>query len=213
MLFRFVMTIVFAAFAVFPYALHGQTAATVETQQQQGKIGKVNIQDVISSTQTGKKNLQDLAKQFEPKQKILAKQNAEIDKLKERLSGKISDQERDKLTAAIKDKEKTHQSDYEHFSNELQQAENKVLQKLGSKVVRVLASYAEANGYAVVLDTSSPTVGILWANEETVRKLGLLGKPQPEIEKGLAMAFADKEAITINRELIAACDAEINSMD
>lgn len=213
MLSRFVMTIVFAPLAAFPCSLHGQTAAMGETRQQQEKIGKINIQVVISSTQTGKKTLQDLVKQFEPQKKVLAKQNAEIDKLKERLSGKISDREREKLTAAIDDKEKALHSNYDRFSNELLQAENKVLEKIGLKVVGVLANYAKANGYAVILDTSSPQIGILWANEETVRRLGLLGKPQPEIEKGLAAAFADKEAMTIDQELIAACDAEIHSID
>ena len=213
MLSRFVMTLVFAPFATFPCSLHGQTAAMGEIRQQQEKIGKIDIQVVISSTQTGKKTLQDLVKQFEPQQKVLAKQNAEIDKLKERLSGKISDRERDKLTAAVEDKEKALHSNYDHLNNELQQAETKVLQKLGLKVLGVLANYAKANGYDVVLDTSSPEIGILWANEETVRRLGLLGKPQPEIEKGLAAAFADKEAMSINQELIAACDAKIRSID
>jgi Skp family chaperone for outer membrane proteins len=216
MLSRFAQAVLLTSLTVFPYSSYGQAANADETLRQQEKIGKLNIQDVIASTRVGKKTLEGVKKQFEAKQRDLSKQNAEIDSLKRRLSdqsGKLSDKERDKLTATIESKEKTLHSNVEEIREQVQRVETKVVEKLGAKVLQVLSNYAKTNGYAAILDTSGPTIGILWASEGTVRKLGLTGKSQPEIEKGLLTAFTDKQASLIDQELIKACDAEIHSMD
>jgi Skp family chaperone for outer membrane proteins len=213
---RFAQVVVLLALTVRPFTSHGQAVSADETRPQQEKIGSVNIQDVIVSTRLGKKTLGDLEKQFETRKKELAKQDAEINSLKQRLSDparKLSDKERDQLTATIESKEKIFHANEEQMREQREQVLNKTVGKLGTKVLLVLSNYAKTNGYAAILDTSGPTVGILWASEGTVRKLGLTGKTQPEIEKGLLAAFADKQASVINQELIKACDAEIRSID
>jgi len=216
MLFRFALTVLLTFLTVFPSKSGGQTVSADETRPQQEKIGRVNIQDVIASTRLGKKTFGDLEKQFETRKKELAKQGAEIDSLKQRLSnqaGKLSDKERDQLTATIDSKEKLFHANEAQMREQREQLLNSAVGKLGTKILVVLSNYAQTNGYAAILDTSGPTVGILWASESTVRKLGLTGKTQPEIEKGLLAAFADKQASVINQELIKACDAEIHSID
>ena len=215
MLSRFALAILLLTL-VFPCSSQGQAITTDETRAQEQKIGKVNIQEVISSTRIGKKTLENVKKQFDAKYKELAKQYAEVDSLKGRLSdqpGKLSDKERDKLTATIESKEKAAHSNEEQIREEFGKVEAKSVEKLGTKVLQVLSSYAKTNGYAAILDTSGPTMGILWASEGTVRSLGLIGKSQAEIEKGLLAALADKQASLISHQLIAACDAEIHSLD
>jgi Skp family chaperone for outer membrane proteins len=216
MLFRFVLTVLITFLTVFPCKSRGQAARADEAHPQQDKIGKVNIADVIASTRAGKKFLADVHNQFAAKQKDLAKQEAEINHLKQRLSdqaGKLGDKERDQLTATIESKEKAFHANQEQMREQREQVLNKTVDKLGTKVLQVLSNYAKTNGYAAILDTGGPTMGILWASEGTVGKLGLTGKTQPEIEKGLLAAFADKQASLINQELIKACDAEIHSID
>ena len=52
---------------------------------------------------------------------------------------------------------------------EFQQAEQDVINRIGSKMVAVLEKYANANGFAVVLDVSNPqTSPVLWATQGTV---------------------------------------------
>jgi Skp family chaperone for outer membrane proteins len=214
---RFVLTVLVTFFTFFSCKTHSQIANVDEVHPQQDKIGKVNIADVISSTRVGKKTLADVVKQFAAKQKELAKQEAEIDHLKQRFSDHLGkaqfDKERDQLSATIASKEEALDANKDQLREQREQAVNKTASKLGIKVLQVLLNYAKTNGYAAILDTGGPTAGILWASEGTVRRLGLTGKPQPEIEKGLLAAFADKQATLINQELIKACDAEIHSVD
>jgi Skp family chaperone for outer membrane proteins len=213
---RFALAVLLVAPTVLPLTSRGQTVSADETRPQQEKIGIVNIQDVIVSTRLAKKTFGDLGKQFETRKKELAKQDAEINTLKQRLSdqaGKLSDKEREQLTATLESKEKVFHANEEQMREQREQVLNGVAAKLGAKVVQVISNYAKTNGYAVILDTSGPTTGVLWASEGTVRKLALTGKPQPEIEKGLLAAFADKPALRIDHELIMACDAEMHSID
>jgi Skp family chaperone for outer membrane proteins len=217
---RFAPVVLFMALTVLPLTSHGQTVSADETRPQQEKIGSVNIQEVIVSTRLGKKTFGDLVKQLvkqlETRQKELARQDAEINSLTQRLSGqagKLSDKERAQLTATLESKVKAFHANEEQMREQREQAEKRVVAKLGPKVLQCLENYATTNGYAVILDTSGPTTGVLWVSKDTVSKLGLTGKPGPEFEKGLLAAFADKQASPIDHELIKACDAEMHSID
>lgn len=129
------------------------------------KIGIVNIQDAILATNEGKKEFDALQTKFNPKRAELESQNTEVENLK-----KQYDAQKDKLSPeagatqvkAIETKQKLLQRNYEDAQTEFQQAEQEVVNRIGSKMLTVLEKYAQSNGYAMVLDVSNPQTPVLW---------------------------------------------------
>lgn len=135
------------------------------------KIGIVNIQDAIIATNEGKKEFDALQAKFTPRQTELKALNDEVENLKKQFqaqSDKLSDEERNSRAKTIEAKQKTLQRNYDDAQGEFQQAEQEVVNKIGSKMLTVLEKYANTNGYAVVLDVSNPQTPVLWANQGTI---------------------------------------------
>ena len=141
------------------------------------KVGIVSIQDAIANTNEGKKELEALQQKFSPRQAALQAQNDEVENLKKQLQAqgdKLSDDERSNRVRVASEKQKTLQRNYEDFQNEVQQAEQEILNRLGKKMLDVLEKYAKDNGYAVVMDVSSPQTPVLYAHPGTVITRGLI---------------------------------------
>ena len=135
------------------------------------KIGIVNIQEAIGSTNEGKKEFETLQTRFSPKQAELKNLNDEVENLKKQFEAqgpKLSDDERASRAKTIESKQKILQRNLEDAQAEFQQAEQEVVNKIGSKLLNVLAKYGKANGYVLVLDVSNPQTPVLWANDGTV---------------------------------------------
>ena len=136
------------------------------------KIGVVNIQQAIQECAEGKKEIDTLQQRFAPKQVELKQQSDDVENLKKQYQAqadKLSDEEKGSRAKAIDSKQKALQRNYEDAQAEFQQAEQDVINRIGSKMVAVLEKYANANGFAVVLDVSNPqTSPVLWATQGTV---------------------------------------------
>ena len=136
------------------------------------KIGVVNIQQAIQECAEGKKEIDTLQLKFAPKQVELKQQSDDVENLKKQYQAqaeKLSDEEKGRQAKAIDTKQKALQRNYEDAQAEFQQAEQDVINRIGSKMVGVLEKYANANGFAVVLDVSNPqTSPVLWATQGTV---------------------------------------------
>ena len=136
------------------------------------KIGVVNIQQAIQECGEGKKEIDGLQTRFAPKQVELKGLNDDVENLKKQLQAqadKLSDEEKGRQAKAIDTKQKALQRNYEDAQAEFQQAEQDVINRIGAKMVGVLEKYANANGFAVVLDVSNPqTSPVLWATQGTV---------------------------------------------
>ena len=136
------------------------------------KIGVVNIQQAIQECAEGKKEIDVLQTRFAPKQVELKQQSDDVENLKKQYQAqaeKLSDEEKGRQAKAIDTKQKALQRNYEDAQAEFQQAEQDVINRIGSKMVAVLEKYANANGFAVVLDVSNPqTSPVLWATQGTV---------------------------------------------
>lgn len=136
------------------------------------KIGVVNIQQAIQECAEGKKEIDTLQARFAPKQVELKTQSDDVEALKKQYqtqADKLSDDEKTSRAKAIDTKQKALQRNYEDAQAEFQQAEQEVINRIGSKMVNVLEKYANANGFAVVLDVSNPqTSPVLWATQGTV---------------------------------------------
>lgn len=136
------------------------------------KIGVVNIQQAIQESAEGKREIDVLQAKFAPKQVELKQQSDDVENLKKQYQAqaeKLSDEEKGRQAKAIDTKQKALQRSAEDFQNEAQQAEQDVINRIGTKMVAVLEKYANANGFAVVLDVSNPqTSPVLWATQGTV---------------------------------------------
>ena len=132
------------------------------------KIGIVGIQEAIAATNEGKKEMEALQQRFAGRQAELKALNDEVEGLKKQLQAqgdKLSDEARANSLKTLDAKQKTLQRNYEDYQNEVQQAEQEVLNRLGGKMLNVMEKYASANGYSVILDVSNPqTTPVLWAS-------------------------------------------------
>ncbi len=134
------------------------------------KIGIVSIQQAIVDTNEGKKEFDALETKFNPKKAELEGQNAEVENLK-----KQYDAQKDKLSpeagaAQVKNieaKQKALQRNYEDAQSEFQQAQQEVVNRIGTKLLTVLEKYSKDNGYSVVLDVSNPQTPMLWFDERS----------------------------------------------
>ena len=136
------------------------------------KIGVVNIQQAIQECAEGKKEIDALQQRFAPKQVELKTLSDDVEAMKKQYqtqAEKLSDEEKGRQAKAIDTKQKALQRNYEDAQAEFQQAEQDVINRIGSKMVTVLEKYSNANGFAVVLDVSNPqTSPVLWATQGTV---------------------------------------------
>ncbi|HEY6271374.1 MAG TPA: OmpH family outer membrane protein [Terriglobales bacterium] len=134
------------------------------------KVGIVAIQAAIANTNEGKKELDVLQQRFSPKQAELKGLNDEIEGLKKQLQtqgDKLSEEERGNRVRTIEAKQKTLQRNLDDAQSEYQQAEQEVVNRLGTKMLKVMEDYAQKNGYTVIMDVSSPQTPVLYAAESS----------------------------------------------
>lgn len=138
------------------------------------KIAVINFQAAVTQTNEGQRNFTELQKKFDPKRTQLKGLQDEIDNLKKQLqaqSATLSDAERQTRLKTIDDKEKEYQRTGEDASNDFQSEMQQTYQQLAEKVFGTVQSYAEQNGYSMVLDASAaPQQGVptvLWASKST----------------------------------------------
>ena len=185
--------------ATTPAASTSSASTPASTGPVPTKIGVVNIQQAIQECAEGKKEIDTLQQKFAPKQVELKQQSDDVESLKKQYQAqgdKLSDEEKSSRAKAIDTKQKALQRNYEDAQAEFQQAEQDVINRIGSKMVAVLEKYANANGFAVVLDVSNPqTSPVLWATQGTVITKELVDAYDKENPAGAA-APATKPAGT-----------------
>jgi outer membrane protein len=134
------------------------------------KVGIVRIFDTIFSTEEGKKELEAMQARFGPRQNELKAQQDELEKLQADLQvkgDKLSEEERNNRIKVATEKQKTLQRNGEDFQAEVTQAEEEVKNKLGKKMLDIMAKYAQDNSYAMILDVSNPQGPVMWASPST----------------------------------------------
>jgi outer membrane protein len=159
-----------AAFSTAALAQAGSTPAT-NPAPAASKIGVVNMQEAIITSNEGKKEFDALQQKYAPKQAELKALSDELDGLTKQFQAqadKLNEGERATRTKEIEAKQKVLQRNYDDAQTEFQQAEQDVVNRIGQKMLAVLDKVAKANGFAVVLDVSSPQSPVLIANQGTV---------------------------------------------
>jgi outer membrane protein len=134
------------------------------------KIAVIAFQVAVAQTNEGQRNFADLQKKYEPKETQLKALNDEIESLTKQLQAqgdKLSDAERASRAKTIDDKKKQLDRSVEDTRNDFQSEMQELYNTLASKVYDVLASYAQQQGYTLVLDVAQQQNPVLYASEST----------------------------------------------
>jgi outer membrane protein len=146
------------------------TAQTPASLPAPTKVGILNLQAAITSTQEGQAAAAELQKRFiEPKSKELDKKRQDIQDMTDRLQrggNTMSDTAKASLQHEIDVKTKSYQRDVEDYNADRDDEERKILDTLLPKMRALIAKYAQENGYRVILDLSNPNSPVMyWADE------------------------------------------------
>jgi outer membrane protein len=134
------------------------------------KIAVIAFQVAVAQTNEGQRNFADLQKKYEPKETQLKTLNDEVENLKKQLQAqgdKLSDVERASRAKTIEDKDKQLQRSVEDTRNDFQTEMQELYNTLASKVYDVLATYAQQQGYTLVLDVAQQQNPVLYASESS----------------------------------------------
>jgi outer membrane protein len=151
---------------VFSALVLGVAALAQAQGQVPTKIAIINVQGAILNTNDGKKAAADLQSTFSPRQQELEKKRTELAALQEQLRKGSATMSEDAKTKLMRDIDATTtrvNRDTQDAQSDLDEAQGKVMQELGGKMMAVLEKYATQNGFAVVLDVSNPQTPIIWA--------------------------------------------------
>jgi outer membrane protein len=134
------------------------------------KIAVIAFQVAVAQTNEGQRQFADLEKKFDPKRQQLKTLSDEIDTMTKDLQAKgatLTDGERSTRAAAIDTKKKQLDRDADDARTDFQQQMQDMYQGLASKVYDVMQSYAEKQGYTLVLDVSEQQSPVLYASTAT----------------------------------------------
>lgn len=131
------------------------------------KVGVIQMQQAILASNEGQRDFAALQKKFEPKQVELSNSKKELDDLQKQLSTQsstLNDEARATLAKNIEQKQKVYQRNLDDAQSDYQNQLQDLINRVGEKMYKVLATYAENNGYAVIFDISNPqTSPVIWA--------------------------------------------------
>ena len=170
------LTALSAGLVTAPFALAqapaaaAPAAAAVAPQAIAAKVALVNFEQVVLASNEGQVVTAATQKKYEPKKAQIEQSSQEVDSLKKSLQSApatLSDEERASRLRAIDTKEKQLNRDVEDaqtaYNTEWQEALGKVAQKLAV----TMKTYAQQNGFTILLDVSSQQSNVLWALPST----------------------------------------------
>jgi len=131
------------------------------------KVGTINIEQAIFSSNEGQRDFQALSKKFEPKQTELKSKADELDSLKKQLStqqDKLNDESRDKLVKEIETKQKSFERAQQDAQEDFQGQQGEIGNRILTKMAPLIVKYSADNGYGMILDTSQqwPRGPVIW---------------------------------------------------
>ena len=152
-------TMAILAVMSFTPGLRAQSAAALT------KIGVINMQAAITGSAEGKQAAAQLQSQFAPRQVELQDMQKQIEDDQSRLrTGQttLSDEEQARLTRDYNSLTRKLQRKSQEDQDDLNDAQQDIINRIGRKMVDVLDKYAKDGGYAVVLDSSSQQTPIIY---------------------------------------------------
>ena len=166
-----------------------QTSPSPAAPAGPAKVAVIAFQAAVGQTNEVQRNFADLQKKYEPKRAQLKTQADEIDGLEKQLQAqadKLSDAERANKAKVIDDKKKQAQRFAEDAQNDLQGEMQEIYNGVASKVYDVLATYAQQQGFTLVMDGST--------NQQQAPVV-LYASPSTDITKAVIDAYNVKSGV------------------
>lgn len=119
------------------------------------RVGVINIQLAMASTQEGRKALEDLRAQFAPREAEMQKLADEIRDLDGQLRAQertLSEDARANLARQLEVKRKQYQRQQQDLQDEVETARNDVINRIGQKMQAVVTRYAQEQSLGLLLD-------------------------------------------------------------
>ena len=148
-----------AALFIASTIAHAETAAS--------KIGVVDMQKAIQSTESGKKAKKELETEFEKRKKELQKKETDLKKMGDDLEKKksvLSEEVLGKKQAEMQEEMMKYRESLNKNQMEIQKKEQDLTRPILETMRKVIAETAKAGGYTVVLENSA---GVLYAEAST----------------------------------------------
>jgi len=134
------------------------------------KIAVVQFQLAVAQTNEGQRDFADLQKKYAPKESALKTLSDELDGLTKQLQtqgASMPEGERANKAKIIDDKKKQLDRDSEDARNDFQADIQEMYNGLASKVYDVMSTYAEQQGFTLVLDISQQATPVLFSANGT----------------------------------------------
>ena len=166
------LSLVPLASAQTPAAATPATAAPATTAPQavDAKIALVNFEQVVLASNEGQVVTANTQKKYEPKKNEIERESQEVDAKNKTLQAApatLSDADRATRLREIDTASKKLNRDAEDASTAYNAELTEALQKVAQKVAVTAKTYAQQQGYTLLLDVSSQSSNVLWALTST----------------------------------------------
>ena len=134
------------------------------------KIAIIQFSGAVTQTNEFQRDIADLRKKYDPQEQKLQGDNTEIETIKKQLQdggGTLTDADRQNKTRILDEKTKQLQRAAEDLRNSEQQDGQETFNQVANKVGEVMISYAQGQGFNLVLDASQQNSNVLWATPST----------------------------------------------
>jgi Skp family chaperone for outer membrane proteins len=153
-----------------PVAATASPAAPAPTSTTSTKVGTINVEAAVFGSNEGRRDGDALQKKLEPKQNELKAQNEELEGLQKQLQtqgDKLNEEARATLVKQIETKKKSLDRAVQDFQEDGQNQGKEIFGRILQKMYPTITKYAQENGYAIIVDTSSqwPQGPVLWSGE------------------------------------------------
>jgi outer membrane protein len=149
-------------------AMTGPAAA----EQAGGKIGFIDMREIIFNSDAGKQAATEFKKTFEKRKVLIQQTEADLKKMKDALEKQRSVLREDVMREKEMDYQK-HYRDYQRLvadsNEELSARDQQLSQKLIPEVMKIVNTFGEKEGYTLIVDTNNPIV-VYHANTNNLTK-------------------------------------------
>ena len=140
---------------------------TVYAEDKPLKLGFVDIQKAIQSTEAGKKAKKELEAEFNKKKKTLETKEKDLNEMRQDLEKKamvLSDEVRDKRRAELQEEFMKYQKLAAESQQSIQNRERELTSPIVEKMLKVVNKMAEKENYSMIFVKNDQT--LLWARKE-----------------------------------------------
>jgi outer membrane protein len=129
------------------------------------KVGTISLQAAIVNTAEGKQASAELQTQFAARSTELQNLQKQIKDIQAKLQSSqqvLSEGESGRLQREAERLTSTLQRKQQYFQEDLNAAQQDIMNNIGRKLADVLGKYSKENGYSVILDTSSQQTPVVY---------------------------------------------------